>query len=531
MAISFIEGVSITGTISTSGSITATSNSAVIQTPRISMESDGTLDWGQARDVGTLTWDTGYAYLKGQASKGVKIQVDNSTTALTFETNANATFAGDVTVGGGDITLSGTGRIQGVDTVSSGTDAANKTYVDNQISGVPQGTVTSVSGSAGITITGTATTTPTVKIDYDGGDNAILVATTATPVAGDTIWFSDASDDEIKKSTISNLPFGSGDMTSWNLTADSGGTATVTNGETVDIAGGTNISTSRSGETITITNGITNNNQLTNGAGYTTNTGTVTGTGSSGRVAVWSGTSALTSDSGILFNTGTNALTVGGNIISTSGDITVGGGDIFLEGTIKAISNSSTNGILLIGDVDGNDEITQIELKTQAAINIRLTDDTIDLNSSAINSPSSNTQTFFNGQNTRRQLKVNSSSSAYNGETIVLHSASTTAGKVYGKSNFAATWTEADADSDITTNLLAVATGSTSANGMLTRGVFYKASHGFTLGRPLYVSNTAGVLTNTAPSGAGDYVRVVGYAIDSSNIFFCPDNTWVQNAN
>ncbi|MHC4157411.1 MAG: hypothetical protein ACYST6_21220 [Planctomycetota bacterium] len=31
---------------------------------------------------------------------------------------------------GGDITLGGTGRIQGVDTVSASTDAVNKAYVD-----------------------------------------------------------------------------------------------------------------------------------------------------------------------------------------------------------------------------------------------------------------------------------------------------------------------------------------------------------------------------------------------------------------
>ena len=57
-----------------------------------------------------------------------------------------------VEVTGGDITLGGTGRIQGVDTVSSGTDAANKTYVDNAISGVPQGTVTGTGTSGQIAI-------------------------------------------------------------------------------------------------------------------------------------------------------------------------------------------------------------------------------------------------------------------------------------------------------------------------------------------------------------------------------------------
>jgi len=59
-------------------------------------------------------------------------------TALTLNASQNATFAGDLTVSGGDITLGGTGRIQGVDTVSASTDAANKAYVDNAIAGAPQ---------------------------------------------------------------------------------------------------------------------------------------------------------------------------------------------------------------------------------------------------------------------------------------------------------------------------------------------------------------------------------------------------------
>ena len=131
------------GTIN-SGAITSTST---IGTSKIIMQNDGTLDWGSAKDYGTLTWDTGYAVMKGQSGKGVKIQINNSTTALTLDTSANATFVGDVIVSGGDITLGGTGRIQGIDTVSAGTDATNKTYVDNAIAGVPQGTVTG-SGSS-----------------------------------------------------------------------------------------------------------------------------------------------------------------------------------------------------------------------------------------------------------------------------------------------------------------------------------------------------------------------------------------------
>ena len=45
------------------------------------------------------------------------------------------TTIGDLTVGGGDITLSGTGRIQGIDTVTASTDAASKAYVDSSVAG------------------------------------------------------------------------------------------------------------------------------------------------------------------------------------------------------------------------------------------------------------------------------------------------------------------------------------------------------------------------------------------------------------
>ena len=54
--------------------------------------------------------------------------------------NSQVTITNGLTVSNGDITLSGTGRIQGVDTVSSGTDAANKNYVDTAVASAGGGT-------------------------------------------------------------------------------------------------------------------------------------------------------------------------------------------------------------------------------------------------------------------------------------------------------------------------------------------------------------------------------------------------------
>ena len=61
--------------------------------------------------------------------------VRTSATAVTVGLTDDITLVGDLTVGGGDITLSGTGRIQGVDTVTAATDAASKAYVDSVLVG------------------------------------------------------------------------------------------------------------------------------------------------------------------------------------------------------------------------------------------------------------------------------------------------------------------------------------------------------------------------------------------------------------
>ena len=106
------------------------------------------------------------------------------------------------------------------------------------------GTVTSVSGGTGITITGSASVTPTVNIDYAGTDNAILAASAATPVGADTLWFSDASDNTIKKSLLSNFPGFGADGTVLSVATGAGltgGTITTTGTLAVDYTGSDNV--------------------------------------------------------------------------------------------------------------------------------------------------------------------------------------------------------------------------------------------------------------------------------------------------
>jgi hypothetical protein len=100
------------------------------------------------------------------------------------------------------------------------------------------------------------------------------------------------------------------------------------------------------------------------------------------------------------------------------------------------------------------------------------------------------------------------------------------------------TWELADADTSNTINLLGIALDNVSSNGtfaVLLNGIYsttYHEQHPISnYGVPLYVSRTAGSVTETAPSGTGNYVRLIGHNItagtDYSVVRFDPDCTWV----
>ena len=99
------------------GDIVTSSSSAVIQTPRISMEADGTLDWGANRDYGTLTWDTNKILIRALSGKAMEFETNGTTTALTLDTSQNATFAG--TIDSSHITSLGTVKGQRLQAESS----------------------------------------------------------------------------------------------------------------------------------------------------------------------------------------------------------------------------------------------------------------------------------------------------------------------------------------------------------------------------------------------------------------------------
>ena len=149
-------GVAVTGggTFSNSVLIDYTGSDTAGRDAGLRVQNDGN-DWGIriAKDS--------YANfgLRVDSAGANAIAVNCDGTTNTFSVNGSTgsiTTAGDVNVCGGDITLGGTGRIQGIDTVSASTDAANKNYVDTCIAAVPTGDITTVTAGPGLCGGGTS---------------------------------------------------------------------------------------------------------------------------------------------------------------------------------------------------------------------------------------------------------------------------------------------------------------------------------------------------------------------------------------
>ncbi len=171
--------------------------------------------------------------------------------------------SGQTTFNNGQITLGGTGRIQGVDTVDADTDAANKAYVDAAVSGggggnflpLTGGTLTGPLSGTSATFTGDINIGTTDNIIKQGDNDQLdIFADSGFEVtSGDGIKLTIS--DVVEFTGTSTIGFGSTNLATFdafNLTA------------------GRNYTLPNEAGTIALVGNIpTNNNQLTNGAGYT----------------------------------------------------------------------------------------------------------------------------------------------------------------------------------------------------------------------------------------------------------------------
>jgi hypothetical protein len=93
--------------------------------------------------------------------------------------------------------------------------------------------------------------------------------------------------------------------------------------------------------------------------------------------------------------------------------------------------------------------------------------------------------------------------------------------------------TLADADAEATMPVIAMAAESgsdASPNDWLFQGFARDDSWAWTVGGLIYASTTAGGLTQTAPTGSGDIVQVLGIATHADRIWFNPSPDYIELA-
>ena len=188
---------------------------------------------------GQIYYDTVTDKLQLKTAAGW-VPINSGTDFNTTYTLATAPTGTAIRLTGSDSTTNDV-TITGAGTVVVTRTSANTLTITGTDSAA--GTVTSVAAGTGIAVTGTPSVTPTVNIRYGGVANAILAATAATPVGADTLWFSDATDDTIKKALISSFPGFGADGTVTNIAtanstfiSGSGGPITTTGSLTYSLS-------------------------------------------------------------------------------------------------------------------------------------------------------------------------------------------------------------------------------------------------------------------------------------------------------
>ena len=220
-------------------------------------------------------------------------------------------------------------RIQGVDTVSASTDAANKAYVDAHTSGIQ-----TLTEGDGIKISGTTTATISVNYDAADADNLIQAATAVTSISGAPSGYAayvlvaesnpGTTYGAVNKIRVSDIHLEDFGAAEGNINLNSNKI--------------TNLSTPTASADAA-------NKSYVDSAVAGSPQGTVTGSGTSTRVAFWSSSSALSSDGDLFWDNTNKYLGVGtslpANPLDVSGNFTLQGNQYMADNYQIILGNGS----------------------------------------------------------------------------------------------------------------------------------------------------------------------------------------------
>jgi len=250
--------------------------------------------------------------------------------------------------------------------------------------------------------------------------------------------------------------------------------------------------------------------------------------------------SELINDSGYLTNLFASSIGQLSDVILTSpvaGGLLVeqaGGGFLKLGGSTWAtnyLDLSNLKDVTITTPIDG--QVLSYDLATSKWVNSSLaTVATSGDYNDLINTPAGGNANVLDGQKveyfTRSTAYVNG---AYEGKILKFGTAALQTTKLYKYG--ASGWEASDANvAGKAEGLLGLALGTSEANdGLLVDGLITSSAFSaFSAGDTIYVSETEGTMTNTAPTAPGSIVRIVGYALGSSYVHFNPSDNFIELA-
>ena len=311
-------------TVDQQGRLTAASSGAAPGTMS-SWTLSGDSGSSQTISDGNTVDIAGGTYISTAASATDTLTVNHDATSRTDTTSsASPGYSGSFDVIG-SVTTNSTGHVTAVDVETISMPAAenykwNLTGDSGTNQTIANGNIVDIAGGTGLSTVVGATDTLTVNIDNTGVTAGSYTSANITVNAQGQITA--ASDG------------GAGTMTSWTLSGDSGTNQTISDGNTVDIAGGTGISTETSAtDTITIRNTaafdsltlaatsgtnstITNQGTITIAAGANIST---TGNGSGQVTIAYTGGTGTMSSFTLAGDTGTSQTISDGNTLTVAG--------------------------------------------------------------------------------------------------------------------------------------------------------------------------------------------------------------------